>query len=439
MDDSRLFALYLSARCLHFSTYRRLKKIDEIQGSFGSRVYMVSGKHLVIGQSGGATAVINASLVGAIRAAKEYAEIDGIYGARFGIQGVLDKQVLDLTTLTPEELEVLHSTPSAALGSCRYRLQEGEAKQAVANLDSLGAGYFVYIGGNDSADTGHQIAEAARDMGSGLRVIGVPKTIDNDLPDTDHCPGYGSAGRFLALAVRDSALCTEAMPSHYPVKIIEVMGRDAGWLAAATALGQSTPDDAPHLLYMPEHPFQEEEFLAAVDEVYQRLRFAVVVMAETVRDEAGNPLGAAHSQGTDAFGHRMLGGAAQYLVGLVREKLRMRARYDKPGDLQRMSSACVSTVDRAEAELVGEAAVAAAVSGQTDQMVTLVRREGVSYGCGTGLTRMEQVANRQRPLPAEFVTANRRGVTTAFRRYAVPLLGEPLPLPARLGGAPVTW
>jgi 6-phosphofructokinase 1 len=400
---------------------------------------MVAGKHVVIGQSGGATAVINASLVGAIRAAKELAEVDGIYGARFGIQGVLEKQVLDLRTLAPEELDRLRFTPSAALGTCRYRLQEGEAKQAVANLESLGAEYFIYIGGNDSADTGHQMAEAARDMGSGVRVIGVPKTIDNDLPDTDHCPGYGSAARFLALAVRDSALCTEAMPSHYPVKIIEVMGRDAGWLAAAAALGQSTPDEAPHLLYLPEHPLHEEEFMSAVDEVHQRLGYAVVVVAETVRDEAGNPLGAALSQGTDAFGHRLLGGAAQYLAGLVREKLRVRARYEKPGDLQRMSSACVSTVDRDEAEMVGEAAVVAAARGLTDQMVTLRRRDGVSYGCDTGLTGLEQVANRQRPLPQEFVTANGRGVTAAFRRYAVPLLGDPLPPPARLGGPVVTW
>ena len=400
---------------------------------------MVAGKHVVIGQSGGATAVINASLVGAIRAAKELAEVDGIYGARFGIQGVLEKQVLDLRRLAPEVLEALRSTPSAALGSCRYRLQEGEARVAVANLESLGAGYFIYIGGNDSADTGHQIAEAARDMGSSLRVIGVPKTIDNDLPDTDHCPGYGSAARFLALAVTDSALCTEAMPSHYPVKIIEVMGRDAGWLAASTALGQSTPDDAPHLLYLPEYPINEEGFLTAVDEVYQRLGYAVVVVAETVRDEAGDPLGSAHSQGTDAFGHRLLGGAAQYLVGLVREKLHIRARYEKPGDLQRMSSACVSTVDRDEAEMVGAAAVGVAVSGQTDQMVTLVRRDGGVYGCDTGLTGLEQVANQQRPLPAAFVTADGRGVTAAFRRYALPLLGESLPRPARLGGPMVTW
>jgi ATP-dependent phosphofructokinase / diphosphate-dependent phosphofructokinase len=197
---------------------------------------MVSGRHLVIGQSGGATAVINASLAGAIRAARERKEIDQIFGARYGIQGVLGKQVVDLSRLTDEDLRTLANTPSAALGSCRYRLAEGKAGTAVANLLAMGAGYFLYIGGNDSADTGHQIAMAAEGLGSDLRVVCVPKTIDNDLPETDHCPGYGSAARFLALAVQDSALCTEAIPTHYPVKIIEVMGRpNAG-------TGSASPD-----------------------------------------------------------------------------------------------------------------------------------------------------------------------------------------------------
>ncbi len=326
---------------------------------------MHSGKHLVIGQSGGATAVINASLVGAIRAALEqHTKIDGIYGARYGIRGVLEKQVLDLRGLGGDELEALRLTPSAALGSCRYRLQEGEAELAVANLASLGAGYFLYIGGNDSADTAHQMATAAAALGIDLGVICVPKTIDNDLPETDHCPGYGSAARFLALAVQDSALCTEAIPTHYPVKVIEVMGRDAGWLAAAAALGREREDDPPHLLYLPEQPLQPDEFLGEVEDVYRRLGYAVVVVAETVRDRNGQPLGLAEHQGEDAFGHRLLGGAAPYLVSLVRGQLGLRARYDKPGDLQRMSSACVSSTDLREAEMVGRVAVEMVVAGE---------------------------------------------------------------------------
>ena len=394
--------------------------------------------HLVIGQSGGATAVINASLVGAIRAALEQVEIDGIYGARYGITGVLEKQVLDVRTLSGGDLEALCSTPSAALGSCRYRLKEGDAERAVANLAELRAGYFLYIGGNDSADTAHQMATAAAARGSDLRVVCAPKTIDNDLPEMDHCPGYGSAGRFLALAVQDSALCTEAIPSHYPVKIIEVMGRDAGWLAAASALGQEREEDPPHLVYVPEHPFEEEAFLADIEDVYRSLGWVVVVVAETVRDQHGQSLGQAQ-QGADAFGHQLLAGAAPYLVNLVQNRLGLRARYDRPGDLQRMSSACVSTTDRQEAELVGEAAVRAAVAGETDKMVTLLRSEEHSYEVTTGLVGLEQIANRHRALPAAFFDANGKRITAAFREYALPLLGDPLPRPFRLPGPTVTW
>jgi 6-phosphofructokinase 1 len=398
-----------------------------------------SGKRLVIGQSGGATAVINASLVGAIRAAHDAGAIDGIYGARYGIEGVLGRQVLDLQGIRDDDLDALACTPSAALGSCRYRLRAGDAERAVENLRALGADYFLYIGGNDSADTAHQMALAAQAMNDDLRIICVPKTIDNDLPETDHCPGYGSAARFLALAVQDSALCTLSMPSHYPVKIIEVMGRDAGWLAAAAALGKTREEDPPHLLYLPERPLRREEFLDDVRTVHAALGYAVVVVAETVRDENGRPLGEVGHQGEDAFGHRLLSGAAQYLVSLVREELGLRARYDKPGDLQRMSSACVSTTDRAEAELVGRAAVRAALDGATDKMVTLVRRPGPGYACATGLADLERIANTQRPLPDTFVTANGKAITQAFRDYALPLIGEPLPRYITLDGTPVTW
>ncbi|HST88253.1 MAG TPA: diphosphate--fructose-6-phosphate 1-phosphotransferase [Ktedonobacterales bacterium] len=388
--------------------------------------------HLVIGQSGGATAVINASLVGAVRAALETDAIDSIYGARYGIEGVLNRDLIDLRAQPAATWDALRGTPSAALGSCRYRLREGDAERALDMLRALGVRYFIYIGGNDSADTALQLAAAARAADYDLRVVCVPKTIDNDLPDTDHCPGYGSAARFIALATMDSALCTEAMPSHYPVKIIEVMGRDAGWLAAAAALGKEREEDAPHLLYLPERPLTAGEFLADVQAAYDGYGMVVAVVAETVRDENGRPLGELGHQGTDAFGHPLLGGAAHYLVGLVRGELGLRSRYDKPGDLQRMSSASVSVTDREEAERVGWAAVREAVAGTTGKMITLVRRPGPEYACDTGLTDLERVANERRPLPPEFLTPDGRGVTRAFREYALPLLGEPLPRYARL-------
>jgi 6-phosphofructokinase len=187
--------------------------------------------HLLIGQSGGATAVINASLVGAVHAALASDAIEGIYGARFGIEGLLKEDVLDLRRETAATWDALLQTPSAALGSCRYKLQPEDPERALAVLQRLGVRFFLYIGGNDSADTAHRLAQAAAQARYDLTVICVPKTIDNDLPETDHCPGYGSAARFIALATMDSALCSEAIPTHYPVKIIEVMGRDAGWLA----------------------------------------------------------------------------------------------------------------------------------------------------------------------------------------------------------------
>lgn len=395
--------------------------------------------HLVIGQSGGATAVINASLVGAVRAALATDAIDGIYGARHGIEGVLNRDLLDLRAQPTATWDALLATPSAALGSCRYRLREGDAARALDTLRALGVRYFIYIGGNDSADTALQLAAAARTADYDLRVVCVPKTIDNDLPDTDHCPGYGSAARFIALATMDSALCTESMPSHYPVKIIEVMGRDAGWLAAAAALGKEREDDPPHLLYLPERPLAADAFLADVRAVYDRYGMVVAVVAETVRDENDRPLGELGHQGTDAFGHPLLSGAAQYLVGLVRGELGLRARYDKPGDLQRMSSATVSVTDRAEAERVGWQAVREAAAGTSGKMITLVRRPGPAYACDTGLTDLARVANERRPLPPEFLTPDGKGITQAFRDYALPLLGDPLPRHARLRPARVVW
>ncbi len=392
--------------------------------------------NLVVAQSGGATAVINASLVGAIREAIASDAFDGLYGARYGIQGVLGRDLLDLCQEPDSMWESLLHTPSAALGSCRYRLREGDAERAVEILRSLNAGAFLYIGGNDSADTAQQLAEAAQAIDYDLRVLCIPKTIDNDLPETDHCPGYGSAARFVAQATLDSALCTAAMPDHFPVKIIEVMGRDAGWLAAASAIGKREDEDPPHLICFPERPLVSGEFLERIRRAHEQYGYVVVVVAETVRDEQGTPLGSAGHQGTDAFGHKLLSGAAQYLVSLVTGELGLRARYDKPGDLQRMSSTSVSEVDRAEAALVGRMAVRHASAGASGKMVTLVRTSSQPYHCETGLVDLCRVANRLRPLPPEFVTSDWTGVTDAYRAYARPLVGTPEPRPyMRLGSA----
>ena len=384
-------------------------------------------KNLIIGQSGGATAVINASLVGAIEAALADARIDGIYGMRYGVEGLLKEDLVDLRRQSADLWPDLMRTPSAALGSCRYKLQENDPAQAVALLRKHNIRYLLYIGGNDSADTAHRIALAAQDVSYEMQAISVPKTIDNDLPFTDHCPGYGSAARFIALATLDSTMNTISIPWHYPIKVIETMGRDAGWLAASSALGKRDDIDPPHIILMPEHPFNAERFLEQVEAVYRRLGYVIVVAAETIRDEQGQQLGAVGQVGTDAFQHPLLSGTAQYLVELVKQHLKLRARFDKPGDLQRMSSNSVSRTDREEAYLVGQMGIHALLNGESDKMITLERQTVPSYHCTTGLVELAKVANVQKLMPDSYLDTSRTMVTQAFHDYALPLIGDPLP------------
>jgi ATP-dependent phosphofructokinase / diphosphate-dependent phosphofructokinase len=383
--------------------------------------------NLIIGQSGGATAVINASLVGAFEEAVQDERIGGIYGMRYGIQGLLEEDMLDLRQQPSGVWPQLLATPSAALGSCRYKLKDEDPARVIDIFRRYNIHYLLYIGGNDSADTTHQLAEAAQQSNYELYAISVPKTIDNDLPYTDHCPGYGSAARFLAMATMDSTMNTICMPTHYPVKVIETMGRDAGWLTASTALGKRDDIDPPHILLLPEQPFQQDRYLEQVEAVYRRTGYVIIAVAEALRDEQGQPLGSAGQVGNDAFQHPLLSGAAQFLVELVKQHLKLRARFDKPGDLQRMASHAISTVDRDEAYLVGKAGVRAIMNGESDKMVTLVRQTVPTYSCTTGLVELTKVANRQKMMPDAYLNADKTMVTQAFYDYALPLIGDTLP------------
>jgi 6-phosphofructokinase len=388
--------------------------------------------NLIIGQSGGATAVINASLVGVVEAALADTRVDGIYGMLHGIEGLLKEDIIDLrqqpTSLWPQ----IQHTPSAALGSCRYKLQDSDLERVIDIFRRYDIRYMLYIGGNDSADTAHRLSEAAHQSNYDLSIISIPKTIDNDLPYTDHCPGYGSAARFLALATMDSTMNTISIPWHYPVKVIETMGRDAGWLTVASALGKRDEIDPPHIILTPEHPFSTDRFLAQVEEIYRRIGYVIIVAAETIRDEKGQALGTVGQVGTDAFHHPLLSGAAQNLVELVKQHLKLRARFDKPGDLQRMASTCISTTDQQEAYLVGKMGTQAALSGESDKMVALVRHDQPTYHCTTDLVDLAEIANVQRLLPVEYLDANKTMVTQHFYDYALPLIGEPLPHYKRL-------
>ncbi len=383
--------------------------------------------NLIIGQSGGATAVINASLVGAFQEALKDERIDRIYGMRYGIQGLLQEDIIDLRQQPANVWSQLLSTPSAALGSCRYKLKDEDPARVIDIFRRYNVRYLLYIGGNDLADTTHRLAKAAQQSNYDLYAISVPKTIDNDLPFTDHCPGYGSAARFLALATMDSTMNTISMPTHYPVKVIETMGRDAGWLAASTALGKRNDVDPPHILLLPEQQFQQDRYLEQVEAVYRRIGYVIIAVAEAVRDEKGQPLGAAGQVGKDAFQHPLLSGTAQFLVELVKQHLKLRARFDKPGDFQRMASNAISSVDRNEAYLVGQVGVRAIMNGESDKMVSLVRQITPSYSCTTGLVELAKVANQQKLLPDDYLNADKTMVTQAFYDYALPLIGDPLP------------
>ena len=391
-----------------------------------------SHNNLIIGQSGGATAVINASLVGAVEAALAEERIDGIYGMSHGIEGLLKEDLIDLRRQPSSMWSRLLYTPSAALGTCRYKLKDEDPERVVAIFHKFDIHLLLYIGGNDSADTAHRLALAAQQMNYDLHAISVPKTIDNDLPFTDHCPGYGSAARFMALATQDSAMNTKSIPSYYSVKVIETMGRDAGWLTASSALGKRDENDPPHILLIPEQHFNADRFLRQVEEVYRRVGYVVVVAAESLRDEQEHALGATGQVGMDEFQHPMLSGAAQQLVELVKRETKLRSRFDKPGDLQRMSSFSVSTTDRDEAHLVGKMGTKALLDGESDKMITLVRRNEPTYHCTTGLVELAQVANVQRLLPNEYLEKSKTMVTQAFYDYALPLIGDPIPDHARL-------
>ncbi len=392
---------------------------------------------LLVGQSGGCTAVINASLVGVIEEARRHSDIQGVLGTLHGVEGLLRGELVDLDAESEETLQRLRRTPSSALGSCRYKLHEGDLERIVHTLKEHKVRYLLYIGGNDSADSSHKIANAAAQMGYDLRVMAVPKTIDNDLPITDHCPGYGSIARFVAQSTQDAGMDTEAMKRYDPVKIIEVMGRDAGWVAAASALGKQSEADAPHLVYVPERTFDVGQFLEEVQRVHREVGYVVVVLSETIRDAKGLVVGSEKPYFVDPFGHGYYESPAAYLCRVVARELGLRARFNKPGTIQRMSMALVSPTDLEEAYLVGSRAVRYALQGRTDQMVVLERVPGPEYRCTTDSVPLEQIANVVKPLPPEFISSEGNFVTPAFVDYALPLIGGPLLQYARLAKKPV--
>ncbi|MCE5258135.1 MAG: 6-phosphofructokinase [Chloroflexi bacterium] len=387
--------------------------------------------NLVVGQSGGPTAVINNSLVGVIQEAMAHPQIEGIYGMVHGIQGLLHEEMMDLRQETPATLETLRDTPASALGTVRYKVKDTDYERLLEVFIAYNVRYFFYIGGNDSMDTTNKIAQLALSKGYEMHAIGVPKTVDNDLAETDHCPGFGSAARFVATAIRDTGYDTLAMGDSSPVKFMEIMGRNAGWLTASTALAKETPDDPPHLIYLPERGISIEQIVSDVEEVYHRLGYCVVAVSEGAKDESGEDLGSGRGD-VDAFGHILKGGVVEFLDQTIKDRLKLRTRYDKPGYLQRSFASLQSPIDREEAYQVGRLAVRAAAEGKTGQMVTILRQPSEVYHIEYGLAPLAQVANKEHVVPMEYINSHGNGVTEEFIRYARPLIGGPLKRYARL-------
>ena len=375
--------------------------------------------NMLIAHGGGPTPVINSSLLGAVREAKLHPEIETIYGARFGAEGILAGDLLDLGQVDRENLALLAKTPASALGSCRRKLTDADYPAVLECFKRFNIRYFFYNGGNDSMDTCNKIYQLATQSGYELRVIGIPKTIDNDLAVTDHCPGFGSAAKYAAVSALEIAQDASALPIH--VVVMELMGRNAGWITAASALfADKMPCE--HLVYLPEVAFDKTAFLVAVKEKFAKGKGLLVTISEGIHYADGSPV--ADSGVVDGFGHKVPGGAAQTLCDMIMAETGLKARSEKPGLLGRVSVALMSPVDQREAEEAGAVAVRSAVEGKTGFMVGFQVDRAPAYACKTCLIPLEDVANAEKKFPLGWIGQDGSSIDKAFIDYCLPLLGE---------------
>jgi len=393
---------------------------------------------ILVAQGGGPTAVINQSLVGVVLEARRHKGIDLVYGARHGVRGIVNEDFVDLTQETSHNLEMVANTPASALGSTRDKPDLKYCHEIFTVLKAHGIGHFFYIGGNDSSDTVRIVADEARQAGYPLRCMHIPKTIDNDLVGNDHTPGFPSAARFVAQAFAGANLDNAALPGVY---LAVVMGRHAGFLTAASALGKKFPDDGPHLIYLPERTFELPRFLADVKAMHERYGRCVIAVSEGIHDASGEPIAAqlAKDLERDAHGNVQLSGngaLADLLCEEIKAKLGIkRVRGDTFGYVQRSFVGCVSDVDQREAREVGEKAVQFAMWGDRNGSVA-IKRAGY-YSADYELVPLEAVAGKTRVMEDAFIADSGTDVTDAFRMYLRPLLGSGMPDAYRLRPAPV--
>ncbi|MDB6026962.1 MAG: pfp 2 [Verrucomicrobiales bacterium] len=399
--------------------------------------------NLLVGQSGGPTAVINASVAGVLQEAGKHECIEEIYGGLNGIFGILNEEIIDVNEEKAKTIEGLKHTPAAALGTCRYKIDfKKKPEKAAKDMDRLfevfaahNIRFFFYAGGNDSQDTSHKIHLEAVKRGYELRVIGVPKTIDNDLPHTDSCPGFGSVIKYNATTVMEIGTDVGSMATDDgSCCIVEVMGRSAGWIAAGTVLAkQGNPANPPHIILLPELPFKEEKFLAKVKETVAAYKYCIVVVGEGLKNEAGEEIGADKTR-LDSFGHPVLSGAADKLAEIVQGKINLKTRTVKLGYAQRAASHFASATDANNAYACGVAAVKAAVDGKSGFMVKIVRTgQGKGIKWSTGLQPLEDIANVEHFIPSDWIAEDGFLPGAKFIEYAGPLIEGEVKVPVENG------
>ncbi|MSP53288.1 MAG: 6-phosphofructokinase [Gammaproteobacteria bacterium] len=391
-------------------------------------------KNAFYAQSGGVTAVINTTAAAVIETARAYPDkIGTVFAGHNGIAGALKEELIDTSVETDADIAALKYTPGGAFGSCRYKLKDykthpAEYERLVQVFAAHDIGYFFYNGGNDSQDTTNKISQYCQQVGYPLQCIGVPKTIDNDLAVTDNCPGFGSVAKFIATTIREAAFDVKSMcATSTKVFVMEVMGRHAGWIAAAGGLAAEKYGDAPHIILFPEIAFDPERFYRKVHDTVAEIGFCVIIVSEGVKNEAGRFLADAGID--DAFGHRQLGGVAPVIVDLLSRLHGYKCHWAVPDYLQRSAAHLVSQTDWEQAYAIGKSAVEMAIAGKSGIMCTIVRDGNMPYRWSIGATDLNNVANQEKKLPPEFISADGFGITQAARDYLSPLIqGEHYPI-----------
>jgi len=392
----------------------------------------MSGNNIFYAQSGGVTAVINASACGVIETARNYPELGKVYAGNNGIIGALREDLIDTSQESNEAIAALRYTPAGAFGSCRYKLKSldenrAEYERLIEVFKAHDIGYFFYNGGGDSQDTAHKVSQLSREINYPITCIGVPKTVDNDLPITDNCPGFGSVAKYVAVSIREAGLDVASMcESSTKVFVMEVMGRHAGWIAGAAGLAAEQEGDAPHVIVFPEIAFDKEAFLAKVKNSVDQYGYCAIVVSEGAHYEDGTFLA---DQGTrDAFGHAQLGGVAPALANMIKDALGYKYHWAVSDYLQRAARHIASATDVEQAYAMGKAAVELAVAGKNAVMPIIVRDSSEPYAWHIGEAALADVANVEKKMPREFITEDGFGITAAAREYFAPLiLGEDYP------------